>query len=321
MVGSYYLYSSNIVFRYSCNSKMTVRFPDVSQDVKCVETNLFEEVLASPYQEISHAIAVAKRGGAPGEIFDPRGVAIDPATNHIYITEGVNLRVSIFLQTGEFIKTFTHKLMNSPWGIGVYRDNVYVTDILGNYVLNFKVATDIHLVARIGSKGSDVGQFLWPRQIAISTNGEVYVTDCGNHRIQILRSDLHFQRYISHHSMRRPKDVSLTPDEVYVLSDTDSPCVHVFSHNGNKIRSLITSAYVGEQVLFFCLDSSKNIIISYFRPSQVKIYSKEGSLLHTMGRYGNEVGNFYLPNGIALIDNVKLVIVSDNCNYGLQIFY
>ena len=37
---------------------------------------------------MSHAVAVAKRGQAPGELWWPEGVAIDPTTNHIYVAEG-----------------------------------------------------------------------------------------------------------------------------------------------------------------------------------------------------------------------------------------
>ena len=49
-------------------------------------------------------------------------------------------------------------------------------------------------------------------------------------------------------------------------------------------------------------------------------YSQTKDLLHTIGEYGNQVGMFYYPQGLALTSNQNLVTVSYNLNYGLQIF-
>ena len=75
------------------------------------------------------------------------------------------------------------------------------------------------LVVRLGGKGSGVGQFDWPKQLAVSSNSEeVFVSDSLNNRIQILDSDLHHQRDISHQSMTEPSDVKLSNEEVYILT-------------------------------------------------------------------------------------------------------
>ena len=284
-------------------------FNDVPQNVEFIETN---------YQEISHVLTVAKRGKALGKVWGPTGVAIDPTTNRIYVAECVNIRVSIFSESGRFLSTFTHEYLMNPWGIAVHSNNVYITDIIRHFVLHFKMAEDIRVVGKRGGRGSGIGQFDYPRGLTVSTTGDIFVTDQNNHRIQILDSKLHFLRHISHDSMRRPSDVILTPDEVYVLSNTDSPCVHVFSHTGDKIRSLITGEYAGDQLAYpalFCLDANKNFVISYIRPSVVKVFSQRGTLLTTLGCSNNQ------PHGIALVDNRKLVVVSHNCDNGIQMFY
>ena len=116
--------------------------------------------------------------------------------------------------------------MRWPWGIAIHNYNVYVTDIEQHVVLHFKAVNGIHLMAKVGGKGSGIGQFNQPKQLAVSANGDVFVPDSYNHRVQVLDNDLHYQRHISHHSMRQPRDVKLTPEEVYVLSSS-SPCVHI----------------------------------------------------------------------------------------------
>ena len=288
------------------------------------EVAAVEPLNVPKYQDIGPIVAVAKRGQTCGHLWSPRGVAIEPNTNQIYIAEGMvdASRVSVFSATGEFLGTFTHQQMRNPWGIAVHGDSVYVTDIVEHSVFHFKVGADIHFRKKIGSRGSGDLQFNDPRQLTVSVDGEVFVADRCNSRIQVLDRDLQFQRCLSHDSLRYPCDVKLTPDEIYVLTDWDSPCVYVLSYAGEKIRSLVTRG-AGMLVIepaFFCLDENGNMVISDRGASQVKIVSGEGALLHTIGTPGHEVGGLTKPFGIALTSELKLVVASLNDNYRLQIF-
>ena len=277
-------------------------------------------------QPVDHLTVVAKKGKAPGELWVHHGVVIDPATNHIYVAEGgFNFaRVSIFSESGEYLNSYTHEHMESLWGIGINVNNLYVTDTRVHAVFHFKIEADFRLVARLGSRGSGIGQFDQPRQLSISTNGDVYITDRNNDRIQILDSSLHPIREVTHPSMHRPCDVKLTTEEMYVLCSKDYPCMHVFDYTGHKIRSIITCGH-GEvmqatQPFFFCFDTKKDLIISDCFSHQIKIFSNEGSLLHTIGEQGQQVGMFHYPRGLALISDQNLVTVSHSDNYSLQIF-
>ena len=279
-----------------------------------------------------HLIAYVNEGLAPGELWYAHGIAIDSDTNQIFVAEGIYFheispeniaRVSIFSETGEFINTFSHPRMEYPWGIAIHRDNVYVTDSRAHSVFHFKIGADFPLFNRLGSFGSDIGQFNDPRQLAVSTHGDIFVTDRINNRVQILDSELHYQRHITHLSMKLPIDVKLTPDEVFVLCQC-SPCVKVLSYTGDLIRSLVTRGDIGMQLReswFFCLDANSNLLLSDWLGHQIKLFSKEGTLLDTFGKRDHGVGMFYLPQGIALSNNVKLIVVSRNRNYSLQIYY
>ena len=275
------------------------------------------------YEQMRPIVAIGKSGLAPGELRNPYGVAIDENTNLIYVADGGTCRVSIFSETGEFINTFMHQDMREPYGIAIHRDNLYVTDTEVQAVFQFKIEVDMRLVAKLGGEGSGIGQFNSPLGLTVSTNGDVFVADRDNNRIQILDDSLHFQREITHRTMKYPRDVKLTPDEVYVLCD-DSPCIFVFSHAGEKLRQFITRGYeMGMQIKFanfFCLDRNQNLLISDWWNHKVRIFSKEGTHLHTIGKHGQEVGMFATPLGIVLTKKLKLIIVSNNDNYKLQIF-
>eukprot|EP00800_Vazella_pourtalesii_P020881 TRINITY_DN756_c0_g1_i4.p1 TRINITY_DN756_c0_g1~~TRINITY_DN756_c0_g1_i4.p1 ORF type:complete len:216 (-),score=43.09 TRINITY_DN756_c0_g1_i4:95-742(-) len=212
--------------------------------------------------------------------------------------------------------------MRYPHGIALHRDNIYVTDYWTHAVLHFKMKQQIRHVATFGrGRGSSDKQLNYPLGLTVSTDGDVFVADCDNHRIKILDPSLRFKRHVTHQSMKKPRDVKLTRDEMYVLCD-DSPCVRVFSHAGEMTRSLVTRGD-GMQVsdaYFFCLDAQQNLLISDYGAHNVKIFSKDGTCLHTVGQEGHGRGMLYQPRGVALTKDLNLVIVSNNKNFRLQIF-
>ena len=148
--------------------------------------------------------------------------------------------------------------MREPYGITIHRDNLYVTDTWVHDVFQFKIEMNMRLVAKLGNRGSDMGQFNWLRGLTVSTNGDVFVAENNNHRVLILDDSLQFQREITHQTMKYRRDIKLTPNEVYVLC-VISPYILVFSHAGEKIRQLLTRGMgIGMQVgfaRFFCLDA------------------------------------------------------------------
>ena len=287
--------------------RMANRFPDIPRTVDP------EGIHNDYYKYFDLLVACVDNGQAPGELWNPNGVAIDSNNNQIYVTEGYYgfrdsfARVSIFSETGEFLNSFSHPDMKYPHGIAIHRDNVYVTDVVEDSVFRFKVEARFLLVARVGSRGSGIGQFNYPVQLTVSTNGDVFVADFFNNRVQILDFNLHYQRHLSLHSSTQPRDIKLTQDEVYILCDKNhssyrpfSPCIKVFSYSGVLIRSLITCGPDVKRPSFFCLDASRNLILR--DDSQIKIFSKEGTLLQMFQKFG----------GIALTENRKLIVVSQN---------
>ena len=88
------------------------------------------------------------------------------------------------------------------------------------------------------------------------------------------------------------------------------------------LRSLVTQGYQLQvnDAYYFCLDSQENIIISDFNADDIKAFSKEGTLIHTIGGGGQEVGKFMFPKGLTLNNELNLIVLSRNDNCALQIF-
>ena len=281
-------------------------------------TEEFEPIDYSAFQPV---VSVAKKGKAPGELRGPEGVAIDEMTRNIFVAEFYNSRVSVFSPTGEYIKSFGIELFRNPWGIAIQNNNLYVSDIFKQALLHFKLPR-IKFLQQIGKEGSAKGEFCYPRQLCISQIGDVYVCDESNSRIQVLTSELKFKTIFTHKSMTWPVDIKLTEEQMYVLSSSDNPCLHVFTLAGVKIRSVLSRGE-GLQLmcpLFFCIDRSGDIVIINHGDNTIKVFTPKGGYLDQIGVQGHEKGMFYKPRGIALTRDGKVICVSDNKKFGLQIF-
>ena len=284
------------------------------------------EIVSTPdYPALQQpSLSVAKSGTAEGELQFPRHVAFDEKSQRIYVTNtefGGNSNISVFSVTGEYIDRVCGRQFSSPSGIAISEDNVFVSDTWFHCVFKFQFPTFIS-VSKVGKRGTGVGEFRYPYSLTVA-DGYVYVADCDNNRIAVMTTGLQHSNYITHQTMTNPYDVKVNNNKLYVLSDTDNPCLHVFSLTGEKIRSLITRDADGNaqvrRCLSFCLDKKLNILMADYGSHNIKVFSQEGALLHTLGDT-QDGDKTITPEGIALTDSNKIICTSFGINFLLHIF-
>ena len=302
---------------------------EVKSDTRELETMISRlgEIVELPVSVPRYAtfhtsiVATGKDGRAPGELFAPTGVAIHEETHQIFVVNYFNDRVEMFSETGEFLSQLGVGQLPHPYGIATHGDSLYVSCWGDDTVSKFSL-TEMCRVRRIGGRGSNNGQFDFPRQLTTDPIGRVFIADTDNNRICIHDPDLNHLRNITHESMSAPVDVKVSRDRLYVLYRAN-PCMHVLTLEGDKLYSLIICGE-GMDVLdpwFFCLDPLNHFVISDCESHSIRVFSPEGNLLHTIGREGHQPGMFYRPLGVAVTSNRRLVCLSENMNYCLQIFF
>ena len=271
------------------------------------------------------SISVGKSGTAEGELNWPHGVAVDENSKLIFVADGGydTSNISAFSIAGEYIDRFCKGLVVKPYGIAISGDStVFISDTGSHCVYKFKLPT-FQTVTKVGKEGGGVRQFSYPRYFTITTDRHVLVADWGNDRIVVMDTDLNLKRYITHQTMTRPTIVKVNNNKLYILSDQDSPCLHIFSLTGEKMRSLITRDIKGNaqvrKCLSFCLDKNQNILMSDKQAGNIKVFSQEGALLHTLGDTQDE-DNTMAPQSIALTDTNKIICTSVYTKFGLHIF-
>ena len=271
-------------------------------------------------------ISVGKQGIGQGEFDWPNGIAFDERTQLIYVANRILFSgigsIIVFSVTGEYTNTFCEGQVENPIGIAINGDEVYVSDLDLSSILHFKLP-GFELITKVGKEGTGKGEFSFPRQLTVAPNGSVFVADSDNNRIVVMTQKLEFQQTIKHTSMTEPCDVKLLDNKVFVLSCSDNPCLHVFSHTGEKLRSFITRGERGneqvEQGYSFCFDKRQNILISDCVDNSIKVFSQEGALLHTLGHTQEEEKKI-IPMGIVVTNDNKIICSSDGTRFGLHIF-
>ncbi len=163
-------------------------------------------------------------GEETGKLQYPRGVAVSPA-GHIVIADTGNNRVQIFDGEGKFLKKFGSAAsqeagyegaMDSPYDVAITPlGNILVADTVNSRVQIFD--SEGQFLKEFGSEGTQNRQFaesivrridtaivdgikIKPQSlfaVAVSSSGDIFVTDTGNHRIQIFDKEGQFLSMIN----------------------------------------------------------------------------------------------------------------------------
>ena len=159
---------------------------------------------------------------SPGELNNPRSIAIHYKTGNIYIADKDNHRVQVFSCNGEYLFMFS-KRMNEPLGICISQNKVFVTQWSGHCINMYELEGE--LIKIVGSEGNGEVRFYNPRALDVSgRNNNIYVCEEGNERIQILSNELNYVCMLGIGTFACPRDVKVTRDRVLVL-DVSDPCM------------------------------------------------------------------------------------------------
>ena len=261
----------------------------------------------------------SSKQNSPGELNYPSCITIHYKTGNIYMAEFGNNRVQVFRYNGEYVFMFSEK-MNSPKGICISQNRVFVTQFHGNCINMYE--QEGKLIKSVGSEGNGEAQFKYPLGLDVSDRtNNIYVCDSLNHRVQILTEELKYHSVLGIDLLKSPRDVKVTRDRVFVLACND-PCMFVFNSDHVLTNRLITRG-VGKQAntpFYFDIDREHNIIMSDYRNHCVYIFNQEGEQIHKFGKQGQGIGEFYYPRGVALDNTGRIIVVCEKDTNCLQFF-
>jgi DNA-binding beta-propeller fold protein YncE len=153
-------------------------------------------------------------------------------------------------------------------------DNTFISDGYINSRVA-KVDKDGNWIKSWGDRGSGPGQFNTPHAIATDANGNVYVADRGNHRIQVFDNDGNFLRQIV-------IDVSVPPDAKPAIGNTPGEA---------QIRA---GTFAPGSPWTICITPGPNQVLysADAWPGRIYKLSLDGQLLGMFGQSGKQPKQF-----------------------------
>ena len=282
--------------------------------------------------KVDSVVSVCKRGKGTDQLYDPEDVTVDNTTGMIYVADCENNCVEVFDNTGKYFSrigdTTGDGKMFGPHSLAIYENRILISQgyssnsLLKYYssswnctscILNYQL--DGEFISRIGRPGTADLEFRIPFGLTINqTNGDIYVCDRYNKRIQIISKAFKFISKFGEDSLSEPRDIKLSKDYIYVL-DVSNPCVYLFDYDHILQKKQITR---GEGMLvsdpyFFFIDDSNNLLISDRGSNSILIFNPLFEFIHKISVSDN-------PMGIVIDKHRRIIVVSLGPNYCIQIF-
>ena len=269
--------------------------------------------------KVDSVVCVCERGQGIDQLYYPEGVTVDNTTGMIYVADCENNCVKVFDNTGKYLSRIGDNTgdgkMHSPHSLSIYENRIlisqgyYTTSCILNYQLNGK------FISRIGRQGTADLEFRYPFGLTINqTNGDIYVCDRDNKRIQIISKDFRFISKFGEDSLSDPCDIKLSKDYIYVLG-VSNPCVYLFDYDHILQKKQITR---GEGMLvsnpyFFFIDDSDNFLISDGGSNSILIFNPLFEFIHKISVADN-------PMGIVIDKHRRIIVLSQGPNHCIQLF-
>ena len=254
--------------------------------------------------------SACKLGSGQGDLLVPFYIELAEEKNEVYIADSGNHRVVIHNLEGQFLRLLTQVHIESPRGLALTPEALFVTDNLKHSLYKFKLNGELD--KQVGSEGNHIREFLNPTGVGFK-NATVYVCDFNNNRIQILDENLNFKRRLTNKELNLPSDIKFSKKYFYILNTVNNLILR-YTKDEMLVEVIELKAKIPE-AYFFTRDHHKNFLISDKYGNCIKIFSRGGEQLDTLG-----VGCARYPRGVAVTEDSRIIHVCENKEGAFQIY-
>jgi len=275
-----------------------------------------EDIYLEGAREVSSVASFGVQGRGDGQFSDPRNVAVGP-DGKVYVADTNNHRIQVFDANGQFLKAWGTQgpaagQLQEPWGITVdSKGTVYVLDTWNHRIV--KYSSDGQAIGGWGAYGATNGQLgeqgvLWgPRAIAADAEGNVYVTDTGNKRVQKFSPDgkplgQWGGQGVEPGQFDEPVGLAMDKAGNIYLADTWNQRIQKFDAQFQFVKEWPILTWQGQSVInkpYLAVGSDSRLYISDPEGYRILVYDLEGKFIATFGAFGSDAKSFNLPTGLA----------------------
>ena len=279
-----------------------------------------------PSQLFQRVQTIGSRGVGVGEFNKPRSVAVD-AQDNLYVVDMTG-RVQKFSSNGVFLLSWQMPQtdLGKPKGMGHDRDgNILVVEPHYQRVNVF--SPEGKLAAQWGRRGTNAGEFILPRAVAVNSRGEVFVSEYGVvERVQRFAGRGGKLLAGLGHSgngpgeFNRPEGLCVDAQDRLYVADSCNHRIQVFSPEGKWIRAYGQAGQGRDELSYpydICVDKAGRQYVCEFGNSRIQVFDASCQPIETIGGPGGEPGKFNNPWGVAL-DSAGNLYVADSQNHRVQ---
>ena len=210
-----------------------------------------------------------QQGCGNGQLYNPIGIAIDH-DNRLYIGSYRNNRIEVLESDGTFVRHIGAGHLSAPYGVTVHNKHVFVAEYGHHRILVFSL--DGQLIHTIGLHGSGPGQFNGPCAVAFAPeeDGDMYVLDRDNSRIQVFDAHGMYQREFGKGQVAKPMDIICTTDHHVLVADYGNCRVVIFNTMGQLIHSF--QDLVDSNPYGLAIDHNGDLLVTLYNTNQVAVF-------------------------------------------------
>ena len=190
-------------------------------------------------------------------------------------------------------------------------------------------SASLALVQEWGSPGSGNGQFNEPTDVAAAPNGDVYVSDRENHRIQKFTNGGQFLLAwggfgTGNGQFNAPMSVAVdAAGDVYV-TDRGNTRVQKFNPDGVFLTAWGEAGtgpgqFGAGSIWGVATDAARNVYVNDSGTSRIQKFAPDGTFVTAFAGPGSEPGQLAFPHGMSF-DGAGNLHVADRDNHRVQVF-
>ncbi|HZV35725.1 MAG TPA: 6-bladed beta-propeller [Verrucomicrobiae bacterium] len=269
---------------------------------------------------------IGTRGVGVGEFNKPRGITFDHDGN-VYVVD-VTGRVQKFTPDGKFILLWQmpQSMMEGPKALGCDKDGNIV--VVEQHFQRLDIcSTTGKLLAQWGQKGTNAGQLIQPRAVAVTSNGDFLVPEYTDvDRVQEFSAkDKKYVLGFGHAGtgpgeFNRPEGIDVDSTGRIYVADSCNHRIQIFTPDGKFLRAYgKPGTGVGEMSYPYDVrvDKEGRQYVCEFENSRIQVFDTNGQSIEIIGRPGAAPGEFNDPYSIAL-DSHGNLYVADEMNHRVQ---
>jgi predicted membrane-bound mannosyltransferase/sugar lactone lactonase YvrE len=299
-----------------------------------------------PYEGLGRQVAadliVGFAGTNLGEFNAPRGLAAAP-DGSVYVADSFNHRIQHLAADGSVINAWgtpsdpnaiekAPASFNEPWGVAVSPDGrfVYVADTWNHRVQKFTAAGEFVTGWGIFGNVSDEVSLYGPRDVAVTEDDHVLVTDTGNKRIVVYDANGVFVSQVGGSGIDLGKfeePVGLAYDlenSLLYVADTWNQRIQVLSYADGMLTpqdAWEIEAWFGQSLNnkpYLTVGEDGKVYVSDPETARILVFNSDGTLEYFFGGYDQTAVQIGLAQGISSDGNGGLWLSDSQNQYILH---